>query len=226
MREKIQEALKSSRADYTEIRLEEKESTNVAFRGKNLETAQATIDVGGVVRCLVKDRGWGVATFNNLDDLKARVEQAYQCARVAHTDEPIELAPIPVIEEHITAQMEHDFRDISMAAKKALAESYNDIMLKASDKIVDTFCQYGDSFNRMIFANSEGTYLEEERPMVAVACACASHGTGTMCSNPSSRFPTRQDSNMSRGEKSWLKKLPGVPWRCSTRKLWWEALTR
>jgi TldD protein len=170
MRQKIQEALKSSRADYTEIRLEEKESTSVAFRGKNLETAQATIDVGGVVRCLVKDRGWGVATFNNLDDLKARVEQAYQCARVAHTDEPIELAPIPVTEEYVTAHMEHDFRDISMAAKKALTESYNNIMLKASDKIVDTFSNYGDGFNRMIFANSEGTYLEEERPMVAIIC--------------------------------------------------------
>jgi len=170
MRHKIQDALKSSRADYTEIRLEEKESTSVAFRGKNLETAQATIDVGGVVRCLVKDHGWGVATFNSLDDLSARVEQAYQCARVAHTDELIELAPIPVMEEFVTAHMEHDFRDISLAAKKALAESYNNIMLRASDKIVDTFCNYGDGFNRVIFANSEGTYLEEERPMVVIAC--------------------------------------------------------
>ncbi len=170
MRDIIQEAIKSSRADYTEIRLEEKESTNVAYRGKNLETAQATIDVGGVVRCLVKDHGWGIVTFNSLDDLKGRVEQAYQCARVAHTDESIDLAPIPVTEEHIAAKMEHDFRDISMAAKKGLVESYNDILLKTSDKIVDTFCQYADTFNRMIFANSEGTYLEEERPMVAIGC--------------------------------------------------------
>ncbi len=170
MRDIIQEALKSSRADYTEIRLEEKESTNIAYRGKNLETAQATIDVGGVIRCLVKDHGWGVVTFNSLEDLKGRVEQAYQCACVARTDEPIELAAIPVTEEHIIAKMEHDFRDISLAAKKALVESYNDIMMKTSDKIVNTSCQYGDTFNRMIFANSEGTYLEEERPMVAVSC--------------------------------------------------------
>ena len=186
MRQKIQEALKSSQADYTEIRLEEKESTNVSYRGKNLETAQATIDVGGVVRCLIKDRGWGVATFNSLNDLKARVEQAYQCARVAHTDEPIELAPVPVIEEHVTAQLQHDFRDISLAVKKALAESYNEIMLKTSDKIVDTFCNYGDGFNRMIFANSEGTYLVEERPMVLVACgAIARDGNNVQQSHES-----------------------------------------
>jgi TldD protein len=170
MRDKIKEALKSSRADYTEIRLEEKESTNVSYRGKNLETAQATIDVGGVVRCLIKDHGWGVATFNNLDDLKARVEQAYQCARVARTDDPIELASIPVIDEVVTTHMEHDFRDISLATKKALAEKYNDIILKFNTQVVDTFCSYADTFNRMIFANSEGAYIEEERPMVAVVC--------------------------------------------------------
>jgi TldD protein len=34
---------------------------------------------------------------------------------------------------------------------------------------VDTYCAYFDSFNRMIFSNSEGTYLEDERPMVGVA---------------------------------------------------------
>lgn len=170
MRDKIKEALKSSRADYTEIRLEEKESTNVSYRGKHLETAQATIDVGGVVRCLIKDHGWGVATFNSLEDLKARVEQAYQCARVARTDDPIELASIPVIDEVVTAHMEHDFRDISLATKKALAEKYNDIILKFNTQVVDTFCSYADTFNRLIFANSEGAYIEEERPMVAVVC--------------------------------------------------------
>jgi TldD protein len=64
----------------------------------------------------------------------------------------------------------HDFRDVSMATKKALAEGYNNILLGHSDKIVDTQTFYGDTFNRLIFANSEGAYIEEERPMVAVGC--------------------------------------------------------
>ena len=69
MRDRIQEALKRSKADYTEIRIEEKESTRVVFRGKDLETANANLDKGGIVRCLMRDKGWGVTTFNNLDDL-------------------------------------------------------------------------------------------------------------------------------------------------------------
>ncbi len=77
MRDQIQEALKYSKADYTEIRIEEKETTQVAFRGKDLETANSNIDKGGVVRCIIRDKGWGVAKFNNLGDLLTKVDQAF-----------------------------------------------------------------------------------------------------------------------------------------------------
>ncbi|OGN74447.1 MAG: hypothetical protein A2X25_06055 [Chloroflexi bacterium GWB2_49_20] len=169
MRDKIQAALKLSKADYTEIRIEEKESARISYQGRDLENANAVIDKGGVVRCLSRKHGWGVATFNNLDDLKNKVEQAYQCALVAQSEEPIELGPIEVIEEHIQAVMKHDFRDVSMAAKKALVENYNNILLGSSDKIIDTNSVYVDSFSHVYFANSEGTYIEEERPSVVVA---------------------------------------------------------
>ena len=98
MRDRIQEALKHSKADYTEIRIEEKETTRVVFRGKELETANANIDKGGIVRCLIRNKGWGVATFNNLDDLLTKVDQAYQCAQVGSVPEPIELAPVEPVE--------------------------------------------------------------------------------------------------------------------------------
>ena len=168
MRDKIEAALKSSRADYTEIRIEEREATTVAYRGKDLETASAVIDAGGIVRCLCKDGGWGIATFNDRGDLLTKVEQAYQCARVAQSEEPIELAPVPVSEGRIAVALAHDFRGVTMADKKALVEGYNNILLGHSDKIVDTQCSYNDTFSRVFFANSEGTFLEEERPMITV----------------------------------------------------------
>jgi TldD protein len=168
MREKMQAALRSSKADYTEIRLEERESTTVVYRGKELETAQAVIDTGGIVRCLCRNGGWGIATFNNADDLATRVDQAYQCARVAESEEPIEMATIPVSEDEITASLAHDFRGVSLAEKKALAEGYNRILLGYHDKIVDTVCAYNDSFSRVTLATSEGTAIQEERPLVTI----------------------------------------------------------
>lgn len=190
MRDRIQEALKLSKADYTEIRIEEKESTRISYRGKDLENANAVIDRGGVVRCLSRQHGWGVATFNNLDDLKNKVEQAYQCALVAQSDEPIALGSGEVVEEHIQASMKHDFRDVSMASKKSLAENYNNILLGSSEKIIDTSSVYVDSFSHIYFANSEGTYIEEERPSVVISTvAIARDGDNVQQSHESCAGP-------------------------------------
>ncbi|MBE3067546.1 MAG: TldD/PmbA family protein [Chloroflexi bacterium] len=169
MRDRIQEALKHSKADYTEIRIEEKETTRVVFRGKELEVANANIDKGGIVRCLIRDKGWGVATFNNLDDLLNKADQAYQCAQVGSVPEPIELASVEPVEKITTVEMKRDFRDISLAEKKALAERYNQVLLGHSDKIIDTQAAYADSFTHLILANSEGTYIEQEKPAVVIS---------------------------------------------------------
>jgi TldD protein len=168
MQNKIEEALKRSKADYTEIRIEDKETCRIAFHGKDLETANANIDKGIMVRCLIRNKGWGVTTFNDLDDLVAMVDQAYQCARVGTFPEPIELAPAEPIESVTTATQGHDFREVPLSAKKALAEHYNKILLGYSDRIVDTQSIYSDVFTHLILANSEGTYIEQDKPSVVI----------------------------------------------------------
>jgi TldD protein len=109
-----------------------------------------------------------MATFNNRDGLASKVEQACQCAKVARPEQPIVLAPIPVSVDRTVANLTRDFRGVSLAEKKALIEGYNRILLERSDKIVDTSATYRDRFSHFTFASSEGTYIEEERPMILV----------------------------------------------------------
>ena len=180
MRERIKAALRGSKADYTEIRLEERETSRVVFRGQDLETASVVLDRGGIVRCLVQDRGWGIATFNNLEDLSHRVQQAYEGARAIEGEEPIELVPTPISEETITVPLERDFRGITLTEKKALAGEYNGILLGFDSRIVDTQTVYVDTFSRVTFASSDGTYVEEERPMVTVACMAMAREDGNV----------------------------------------------
>lgn len=168
IRNRIEEALKHSKADYTEIRIEENETSRVVYRNKDLETASSTIDKGGIVRCLIQKNGWGVVTFNNLDDLLTRVDQAFECARVGQAEEPIELAPVPAAQEVIKVHLDRDFRDVSMAEKKALAQGYNEILRGFSGKIVDTQSVYVDGFTEVTFASSEGSFIVEERPNVMI----------------------------------------------------------
>jgi TldD protein len=184
MRDKIEEALKRSKADYTEIRIEDKETSRVAFRGRDLETANANIDKGGMVRCLIRNKGWGVTTFNDLDDLVAMVDQAYQCARVGTVPEPIELAPAEPVESITTAMLGRDFRHVPLSAKKALAERYNQILLGHNDRIVDTQSIYSDVFTHLTLANSEGTYIEQDKPSVVIgAFATARDGDNVQQAN-------------------------------------------
>lgn len=179
MRERIEAALRASRADYTEIRLEERESTRVVFRGKDLETANVVLDRGGIVRCLVEEGGWGIATFNDLADLPHRVQQAYEGAR-AIQGEPVELAPVPVSEDVITVSLEQDFRGISVTEKKEIAEEYNDILLRHDPRIVDTNTVYVDTFSRVTFANSEGSIIEEERPNATIFFSAVAREDGNV----------------------------------------------
>jgi len=180
MRERIEAALRASGADYTEIRLEERESTRVVFRGQDLETADVILDRGGIVRCLVRGGGWGIATFNDLADLPRRVAQATEGARAIEGEEPIELAPVPACEDAITVSLERDFRGIPVTEKKALAEAYNDILRSSDPRIVDTSTSYADTFSRVTFANSEGTYIEEERPMAGIALSATAREDGNV----------------------------------------------
>jgi TldD protein len=179
MRDEIEAALKSSRADYTEIRLEEREASRVSFRGPELETANTVLDKGGIVRCLVRGGGWGYATFNDLSDLRHRVEQAYEGAR-AIQGEPIELAPTPVSEDIVEIPLERDFRGVSLTEKRQLAAAYNEIALKYDPAIVDTSTSYWDGFSRVTYANSEGTRIVEERPMVNVSVSVVARRDGNV----------------------------------------------
>jgi TldD protein len=173
MREQIESAIRNSNADYIEIRLEEGQNTRVAYRGPDLETADVVIDRGGLVRCFAHGGGWGIATFNDLSDLEHRSRQAYEGARAVQA-EPIELAPIPASEDKTTVSLEDDFRGIPVTEKKSLAQEYNEILLGSDPRIVDTQTTYFDTFSRVTFANSEGTTIEEERPMVNVAFSAVS----------------------------------------------------
>ena len=164
--ERILVALRSSRADYTEIRLETRSTTRIVYQGRRLETVDVILDQGGIVRSLVCSGGWGVSTFNSLDDLERRVDQAYQSARLVQA-EPIALASVAFTEDEVRASLLTDYRQTPLAQKKELIASYNDILLSYG-KIVDTQSAYADSFVTVTYANTEGAFIIEERPMVSV----------------------------------------------------------
>ncbi|MEP6573551.1 MAG: TldD/PmbA family protein [Gemmatimonadota bacterium] len=178
MRNRLQEALRASRADYTEIRLERSWTTTVAYRGRRLEGANASLDVGGFVRCLNRGHGWGEASFNAFDRLPSMVARAHELSLAIHLDTAITLAPIPVREDSVTPDLDGDVRGISLAAKKDLLEHLNGEMLAVDRRIVDTQAAYHDEITEYWFANSDGVFLYELRPDITLSAVAVAREDG------------------------------------------------
>ena len=81
LRDLIEQVVRGQDADYVEIRIDENETTRVQYRGRELEDIGQSTNLGGAVRAAVKG-GWGFASFNDLSNLRDKVELAVQQARL------------------------------------------------------------------------------------------------------------------------------------------------
>lgn len=166
MRQRMEDALGLADAEYADIRIEQIASTQVAFRGKELDSIDGSTSVGGIVRALVKG-GWGYAKFNDLSDLSKRVTEACEAARLVGREDSRFAQVEPVVDE-MTATLEQDFRDVPLADKKAVIEAYNDIIMGHHDKIETSNVGYHDGFRTVRLASTEGTFIKDERPDAGV----------------------------------------------------------
>ena len=180
MKDRLAAALKSSRADYTEIRVERTWSSAVTFRGRRLETATVSEDQGGFVRALNRGCGWGIAAFTSLAELPAMVARAHELSRAIRLDDPIRLAETAPHVADAALDLDGDVRGVPLAEKKRLLEAYNGAMLAVSGSVVDTQASYRDEVSDVWYVNSEGTALAQLRPEVTLSGTAIARRNGTI----------------------------------------------
>ena len=190
MRDQLFDALKRSTADYAEIRVSVEDSLDLAFRGPEAERADAMSGRGGVVRACTKG-GWGVVSFDSLDNLPSQVEEACRCAALVGRGRT-ELAPVPPVDAVRPAAMFADFRGVSLDDKIKLIQRYNEIILKASPAIQSTFVSYSESFRTVYFASTQGSYFMEERPQARLGFGAAAR-EGALVQRTSDRVAATND---------------------------------
>jgi TldD protein len=176
VKDQLFDALKSNTADYAEIRVEVEERTSLAYRGKEVESSTRSSFVGGLARACTRG-GWGVVTFDSLDNLNERVAEACRCAALVGREET-QLADTEPVDRECPAELEQDFRGVGLEEKLKIIGDYNQILLSASPKIESTNVTYADAFRTVYFASSRGTYFMEERPRaICVLGATAREGS-------------------------------------------------
>ena len=165
MQDRLVAALRQLNTPYAEIRLERCDSTSIVYRGDQLETIDTSIDYGGFARALATQGGWGATTFTGDENLRAHVLDAIRLAHTIDSD-PITLAPITPITDRVCADLSIDFRSIPLAQKRALIAHYNDQLLHFDPRIETTYVSYFETFITTWFANTDGTLIYQERPLI------------------------------------------------------------
>ncbi|MGI6661700.1 MAG: TldD/PmbA family protein [Bacillota bacterium] len=164
MKDLLRNALKLADVDYCEIRFEESELLSISYQGKSLDTITRDTPYGGNVRALHKG-GWGFACFNNLDELESAVKSAVKQAKLAGGRLGLEskLAPAPVIEDEYVPEYTLDPRGVSLSEKLRIIGSYLDFILGYDKAITAAQIIYNERISTVYFANSEGTYIKQEK---------------------------------------------------------------
>ncbi len=177
MRDEITNILKGHDADYIEIRLDEGQATRIVYRGERLEEIGRTSGVGGNVRALVRG-GWGFVSFNNLEKLRGKVELAVKQARLVGRGES-KLSPVEPAVDMVAAETGKDPTAIPLESKKQLLDEYNDLILR-TPKIQTSNISYIDGRKKVIFASSEGAYIEQNRVDLSLRLTAIASQDGTV----------------------------------------------
>ena len=164
-RDRIEAAIKGAGGQYVEVHIEEASSSTIRYRGRDLEEIGRGGAVGGNVRALAGG-GWGFASFNDLDSLEAKARQAVEQARVIG-GERVELAETPPVVDRVPPVIGRDPTAMALADKKAVLDEYADVMTSAPG-VQSSVVGYADARRRMVYANSEGSYVDQERVDVSV----------------------------------------------------------
>jgi TldD protein len=152
--------LKKHRTDYLEARFEESQTSHITYRGKDLESIGRTTASGGNARALVKG-GWGFTSFNSFANLADRLTQAAAQARSVGNSKSA-LAPVNPKVENVPSGVPHDPVEIPLAQKKKLLDEYNEIIW-STPNIQTSSIFYSDGRKKIIFLNSEGSFITQER---------------------------------------------------------------
>ncbi|MFC1874619.1 TldD/PmbA family protein [Chloroflexota bacterium] len=193
---RIADELKKHRADYIEAHLEQTGSSHITYRGKELESIGRSSGIGGNIRAHVKG-GWGFTSFNNLDDLSARIGLAVKQARLAGNGES-HLAEVPPIVDRVSAGVDRKPIDIPLTDKKKLLDEYNDIIWR-TPKIQTSVIGYSDSCKKSIFVNSTGSFIEQERADVTLRLMAIATDGGEV-----------QQSNLSLGSRGDFSRIENL----------------
>ncbi len=153
-------ALKNG-GDFADIFIEEKRTVAVGCEANKIERINTGIDVGAGIRVIAGETtAYGYTNDLSREGLIGAAQVVSHVAKGADRDVKIQLTQIqPQIEFAITERPDQ----VTIDQKVELVQQANKQVRASDPRIKQVTVGYGDVIQKVIIANSEGEYVEDER---------------------------------------------------------------
>jgi TldD protein len=153
-------------AEYAEIRVQSLSKTMLTLKEGRVEAAKQGIENGVALRVLMNG-AWGFASVGSLnaETLMSAVSDACKMAKAvsARLKTPIRLAETKTVEDSVQVKPKKNPSEIAMEDKIKTASSINNMTLGYDRRIKSCTIDYLDLTGTNLFANSDGTCIEQDK---------------------------------------------------------------
>jgi TldD protein len=159
-------AVQKFEADYVEARAQKLYKTMFTLKEGRVEAAKQGIENGVALRVLV-DGAWGFASVGlfEVDVLLSAVSNACIMAKAAsrRLKNPIKLATVKPVVEHVKINLKTNPADISMVDKITDVSQINKTVQQYDERIKSCTVDYLDLTGSIFFVNSDGANILQDK---------------------------------------------------------------
>lgn len=153
-------------ASYVEIRAQNINKTIISTKDGRVEVVTEGLEKGAGIRVLVNG-AWGFATVGSLDknSLRNAVEDAVKMAKAASekVKMPVTLFDVKPVEDVVKIKPDIDPRNVSINEKMDTVLRIDETVFSYDERVKSCTISYADIMGVQYFANSDGTYIEQDK---------------------------------------------------------------
>lgn len=161
-----------SECDYFEIRIENSDEQRIVISGQEVDSISNKVEIGGNVRVLING-GWGFTSFNDIDNIDEYAAKAIKQARLVGHSKSL-LAKVDPIEENFRTNIINDPRKVTLEDKVNQFKHYTKLIHDYNIEMKLGRVIYFDKVIELVFANSEETYVTQQKVDIGCNIFCIS----------------------------------------------------
>lgn len=201
---KIVEHGQKAGASYVEVRAQSISKTIISTKDGKVEVVTEGRERGAGIRVLVNG-AWGFAAIGSLDvsSLKRAVENAVKMAKAASEKVkiPATLFEFKSVEDVVKIKPDIDPRDVSIDEKMNTVLKIDRTVFSYDERVKSCTISYADIIGVQYFANSDGTYIEQDKLYVWSRIFASAKEGDVFASG-------REEIGSTKGFRIWEKETP------------------